>query len=121
MNFPMKLSCLILTLFFGTLGMVFSQENNEQILSLKTPVPDWTKPYSLPELHKITTPESIESLNGTVLVPRSLFQEREFQLIEQPIIKQPIQVHELPDPQSRMPIKEFDTNVNYTLQIKKYK
>lgn len=60
-------------------------------------------------------------VDSTVLfLPKKLYSERNLDFSPSPKVRVGIPTYKLPDPQSRMPIKEFDDSVNYTLQIKKY-
>ncbi|TDK44881.1 hypothetical protein [Algoriphagus formosus] len=116
----MKIIGSFLTLFFSTLGLAFAQEKIDSLIHSRqdTLKNQWK---SIPDL-KVDSIDTGRILldSGFLFLPKSLNPERYMDLLPNRKFRIGMPpIYQLPDPQSRMPIKEFDDSVNYTIQIKK--
>lgn len=109
-------------LFFvlGVISTVFSQEKSEQKDSLNLNGPGFGDQFSQNNPFELKTPPSLLIDSTHVFVPRSLYTERLLSLPKETKFRVGLPLFELPDPQSRMPIREFDDSVNYTILKKDY-
>lgn len=116
----MKLIACIMFLLFGMFGATFAQEKKE--LSLFTPKDTLcnSKKFILPPGNHPSILEGIPLDSTFRLGPKKYFSERNLYFFEKQRTDLGMPTYELPDPQSRMPIKTFGDSLNYTLRIKKY-
>lgn len=116
----MKYLGITLILFFSTIGLALAQEKIEWLSdSQKDTLKQRWK--SLPEFNIDSIGKGRILLDsGFLFLPKSLNSERYMDLLPNPKFRVGMPpIYQLPEPQSRMPIKEFDDSVNYTIQIKK--
>jgi hypothetical protein len=116
----MKIIGSFLTLFFSTLGLAFAQEKIDSLTHYRqdTLKNQWK---SIPDLKgdSIDTGRILLD-SGFLFLPKSLNPERYMDLLPNPKFRVGMPpIYQLPEPQSRMPIKEFGDSVNHTIQIKK--
>lgn len=116
----MKYLGITLILFFSTIGLALAQKKIEWLSdSQKDTLKQQWKSLSDLKGDSIDT-ERILLDSGFLFLPKSLNPERYMDLLPNPKFRVGMPpIYQLPDPQSRMPIKEFDDSVNYTIQIKK--
>lgn len=116
----MKTIGSFLILFLSTLGLALAQESidslnisqNDKLKNQWKFIPDF-------EIESFDTGKSLLD-SGFLFLPKSLNPEKYKDLLPNPKFRVGMPpIYQLPDPQSRMPIKEFDNSVNYTIQIKK--
>jgi hypothetical protein len=115
----MKIVGSFMILLLGILNFSFAQEKSLSFISFKN---DSTHFEEKSNYIHLKDPESINQLFSDSLLSNlqlNIFSERKLAFSQPQELEHDILVFKLPDPQSRMPIKEFDKSVNYTIQIKK--
>ncbi|GAB3234476.1 hypothetical protein J0A67_20145 [Algoriphagus aestuariicola] len=116
----MKKLVLLAFLMMVAVVAAFSQEKSERESSTNGEKFGFGDQFKKNAPLKLKIPESLKTDSSQVFVPRSLYTERQLTLHSGTNFRVELPFVELPDPQSRMPIKEFGDSVNYTMQIKKY-
>lgn len=113
-----KLGFLFIFLL-GAASYAFAQVTSEQ---KSTGISDslLTDQFSKRLPLQITTPKTLLVDSTHVFIPRSLYTERLLTLPKETKFRVGLPLVELPDPQSRMPIRGFDDSVNYTILKKDY-
>ncbi|MBN7811084.1 hypothetical protein J0A68_08960 [Algoriphagus sp. H41] len=116
----MKQFLSLFALFIGTSWAAYGQER---------PAPDFSyeKPFTLP-FSKFAQPEQIQKFSPKVTLADAgkllAFQgpriEREIHIPAPTPFTSRMPLLHLPDPETRMPIRDFDDSVNYTILKKDY-
>ena len=116
----MKIVVSFLILFLGTLGLGQAQEKIDSLTNSKKDTPLYNWKFN-PEFKTDSSKEGRILLDsGFTFLPKSLNPGGTIDLTPNPKFRVGIPTYQLPDPQSRMPIKTFDKSVNYTILIKEY-
>lgn len=116
----MKRSGILLLLLIGTVATAFSQKKSERKPNMGLDTPLYGNEFLQADLLKLKTPQSLYIDSVHTFVPRSLYTERQLTVPSGTNQRPGLPFVELPDPQSRMPIKEFGDSVNYTILKKEY-
>ena len=143
----MKKIGILLIFLVGTISLAFSQKKSEKKSKAENPsyphqlllnapsklkvsdslrlnstakTPRFSKPLQYNSGLKLKAPETLLLDSTHVFVPRSLYTERLLTLPKETKFRVGLPLVELPDPQSRMPIRDFDDSVNYTMLKKEY-
>ncbi|GMQ24959.1 hypothetical protein Aoki45_16410 [Algoriphagus sp. oki45] len=116
----MKTIGCFLTLFLGTLAWTQAQEKIDTLSNSQKDTILYNWKFN-PEFKTDSSQEGRILLDsGFTFLPKSLNPGGTIDLTPNPKFRVGIPTYQLPDPQSRMPIKTFDNSVNYTILIKEY-
>jgi hypothetical protein len=117
----MKILASLFILTFGIVALGFAQSNENRkhtIPELKNHPPQLMDSLKVLDFGKL---EPFQLDSPRVFTPKSFFLDREFNPKSYSPQNSTLPYYVLPDPQSRMPIREFPDSLNYTLLKKEYK
>lgn len=106
--------------FFGIIGITMAQAQSDSLRNSSKDSILYGMQFLFPSKIDPLASEIPRLDSPFTLLPKRLYSERILDFSTNQNIRFGIPTYQLPDPQSRMPIKTFDDSVNYTLQIKKY-
>lgn len=115
----MKLLGAFLFFLTGIVVSAFSQVKSNLDLKFEPDQLLYGKRFVNPAPN-LKIPETLLVDSSHVFIPKSLYTERQLNLLPKAEMRVGLPFFELPDPQNRMPIRKFDDSVNYTILKKHY-
>ncbi len=117
----MKILTSIFILTFGVVAFGFAQGQEKRNPTLQELINFQPQIGEIIATVDFDKKDTLKLDSGIVFTPEEFFLDREMYAYPTPSQNLEMPFYRLPDPQSRMPIKEFDNSIHYTILIKKYR